>query len=159
MMQRLARSFFKCRNALLRPAFARHSRIGEAGFTLIEMAFAVEVMMLLTLISFNETRRLREHARVAACLRYQAIIARSMWAEFAFEGMFPADAVATLAALPTGALDQVYQYKPLGGPMRDEYYMRCQHNHSFVAILFIDSGAYFTPKPIFVLAAARGTIP
>jgi hypothetical protein len=159
MMQRLARIFLRCRNAALRPAFARRSPIGEAGFTLIEIAFACEVIMLLTLISFNETRRLREHARVAACLRYQAIIARSMWGQFALDGMFPADAVATLNGLPAGALDKTYQYKPLGGPLRGEYYMQCQHDHSFVAVLFIDSGAYLTPKPIYVLAAARGTIP
>ena len=96
---------------------------------------------------------------MAACLRYQAIIARSMWGDFAFDGMFPVDAVAVLNRLPRGALDKVYLYKPLGGLMRSEYYMQCQHNHSYVAVLFVDSGAYFTPKPIYVLAAARGTIP
>jgi hypothetical protein len=122
------------------------------------MAFACEVMMLLTLISFSETRRVQEHARTAACLRYQAIIARSMWAEFALTGEFPADNVAILNNLPRGALDQIYDYKTIG-LQKGDYYMRCGHNHSYVGVLFVDSGAYFTPRAIYALAAARGTIP
>ena len=131
------------------------------GFTLLEVVFAVEVMLLLTLISYNETSRIKQHALVAACLRYQAIIQRSLWADYALDGYFPLTVDPTLNRLPRGAQDKLYVYAPLFVNVvgAEQYYMRCQHNHSFVGVLFIDSGAYITPKPIYVLAAARGADP
>lgn len=128
-----------------------------AGFTLIEMAFACEVMMLLSLVAFAETRRLENHAKVTACMRYQASIQRSLWASFAFDGAFPAAIGPVLATMPTGAIPKDYDYALVGG-MTDQYYLRCKHDHSYVAVLFVDSGAYLPPKPIYVLAAARGAI-
>ena len=103
-----------------------------------------------------------EHARVAACLRYSAVIQRTLWGDFAFAGEFPADLVATLDRLPSGIMAQSYVYAPLGGGAgggADQFYMRCEHNHSYVGVLFNDVGAYLPPKPIYALAAARGAQP
>jgi len=138
-------------------ARAHRPRRAVAGFTLIEIAFACEVMMLLSLVAFNETRRLENHALVAACMRYQASIQRNLWASFAFDGAFPAAIAPVLATMPAGNLPQTYDYA-LVGPGADQYYLRCSHDHSYVAVLFVDSGAYLPPKPIYVLAAARGII-
>lgn len=158
------RALVRFRRAARRLSFATswlHDRRGggvsSAGFTLLEIVFAVEVMLLLTLISFNETTRIKEHARVAACQRYQGIMQRQLWAGFALDGVFPADVVALLNSLPTGALAQTYEYAV--NPTFDVYYLRCQHDHAYVGVLFVDSGAYLLPKPIYALAAARGAIP
>lgn len=135
-------------------------RIGSAGFTLIEIAFACEVMMLLTLIGFNETHRVREHARVAACLQYQASLQRSLWGEYALTGDFPDDLGPILNQLPACPLGNDFDYKGgVGSGLFSEYYMRCGHDHSYVAVLFIDSAAYASPRAIYNLATARGTIP
>lgn len=151
-----------CR-ATLRPLFAtsplrrgRGAARGHAGFTLLEIVFAVEVMLLLTIIGYSETWRVREHAKVAACMRYQAVIQRSLWGGFALSGSFPADIAATLAGLPTGVLAKAYKYNPTMA--LDQYYMRCGHNHSYVGVLFCDSGAYLPPRAIYAMAAARGTL-
>ena len=131
----------------------------RAGFTLIEMAFACEVIMLLTLIGFNETRRIREHARVAACLQYQSSVQRALWGDYALTGDFPPNLAAALDQMPTCSLGDDFSYK---GGMADgffgEYYLRCDHDHSYVGVLFIDSGAYLSSKPIYNLATARGNI-
>jgi hypothetical protein len=130
-----------------------------AGFTLIEIAFACEVIMLLTLIGFNETRRVKEHARVAACLQYQASVQRALWGNYALTGDFPDDAAATLNSMPSCSIGDAFDYK--GGIMNGlfgEYYLRCAHDHSYVGVLFVDSGAYLPPKAIYNLATARGNI-
>jgi hypothetical protein len=127
-----------------------------AGFTLIEIAFACEVMMLLSLVAFNETRRLENHAKVSACMRYQGAIQRNLWSNFAFDGFFAPAIAPVLATMPTGAIPQNYSY--VRAATADQYYLRCGHDHSYVAVLFVDSGAYLPPKPIYVLAAARGVI-
>lgn len=164
LITRLHRLIARFRSAVLRPRFAtrllqdrRGGALSTAGFTLIEMAFTCEVIMLLTLISYNETSRVKEHARVAACQRYQGIMQRQLWAGFALDGQFPADLVALLNSLPTGALDQTYEYAVTA--TFEDYYLRCQHDHAYVGVLFVDSGAYLLPKPIYALAAARGAIP
>jgi hypothetical protein len=164
MITRLHQLFARFRSAALRPRFATwllHDRRGggvsRAGFTLLEVVFCVEVMLLLTLISYNETSRVKEHAKVAACQRYQGIMQRQLWAGFALDGQFPADLVALLNSLPTGANAKTYDYAVT--PAFDQYYLRCQHDHAYVGVLFVDSGAYLLPKPIYALAAARGMIP
>jgi len=130
-----------------------------AGFTLIEMAFACEVIMLLTLIGFNETRRVREHARVAACLGYQASVQRALWGDYALTGDFPVDEAATLAQMPDCSIGNDFDYRGgIAEGLFGEYYLRCSHNHSYVGVLFCDSGAYLSPKPIYNLAVARGNI-
>jgi hypothetical protein len=132
----------------------------RAGFTLIEIAFACEVMMLLTLIGFNETRRVREYAKVAACMQYQASIQRSLWADFAVDGDFTGDLNTALARLPDCSLGNDFEYTGGGAAgLYGEYYLRCNHDHSYVAVLFVDSGSYHAPKAIYNLASARGTIP
>jgi len=134
-------------------------RLGRAGFTLIEMAFACEVIMLLTLIGFNETRRVREHARVAACLQYQSSMQRAMWGDYALTGDFPVNFAAALANIPICSLGNDFDYKGgIADGLMGEYYLRCAHDHSYVGVLFIDSGAYLPPKPIYNLATARGAI-
>jgi len=135
----------------------RGGGLADAGFTLLEIVFAVEVMLLLTLISYNETSRVKEYARVAACQRYQGIMQRQLWAGYALDGTFPPDAVALLNSLPTGSMEKVYDYAVT--PTFEEYYVRCQHDHAHVGVLFVDSGAYLLPKPIYALVAARGAIP
>ena len=130
-----------------------------AGFTLIEIAFACEVMMLLTLIGFNETRRVKEHARVAACMQYQASLQRALWGEYALTGDFPANAADVFNHMPDCSIGNDFTYK--GGIAEGffgEYYLRCSHNHSYVGVLFVDSGAYLPPKAIYNLASARGNI-
>jgi hypothetical protein len=155
-MHRLARAGVNIKNA------CRISQSGGprvAGFTLIEMAFACEVIMLLTLIGFNETRRVREHARVAACLQYQASIQRGLWGDYALTGDFPVDEAATLAQMPNCSIGNNFDYKGgIANGLFGEYYLRCSHNHSYVGILFCDSGAYLPPKPVYNLAMARGNI-
>ncbi len=133
-----------------RPGLAR------AGFTLIEMAFVCEVIMLLTLVVFNESRRLKEQALVAACMRYEGVLQRNLWAQFAINGEFPADITAMLASMPRGAQDKLYTYTPIGAGTVENFYIRCGHDHSYVGVLFCDVGAYLTPKPIYAMAAARG---
>jgi len=162
MITRIGNRISTLCSAALRPRFAtsllRSQRGGsrlDAGFTLLEIVFAVEVMLLLALVSLNEMGRVRHHAYVAACMRYQAIIQRSLWADFALDGEFPASLVPTLNGLPRGAQDKLYSYNPTAA--FDAYYVRCGHNHSYVGVLFCDSGAYLLPKPIYALAAARGT--
>ncbi len=131
-------------------------RAAQAGFTLIEMAFVAEVIMLLTLVVFNESRRLKEQALVAACMRYEGVLQRNLWARFAIDGEFPADITAMLASMPRGAQDKLYTYTPIGAPVVESFYIRCGHDHSYVGVLFCDVGAYLTPKPIYAMAAARG---
>jgi hypothetical protein len=135
-------------------------RLGTAGFTLIEIAFACEVMMLLTLIGFNETRRVREYAKVAACLHYQAALQRSLWGQYAMTGDFPGALGPIINQMPECSLGNDFDYKGgLAAGLFSEYYLRCAHDHSYVAVLFIDSGSYHPPKAIYNLASARGTIP
>jgi hypothetical protein len=144
--------FFKNARPVLQSSFR-----GSAGFTLIEIAFACEVMMLLTLIGFNETRRVREHAKVAACLQYQASVQRSLWGDYALDGDFPDNLAEALHRMPDCSLGNDFDYQ--GGAANgffDEYYMKCEHDHSYVGVLFIDSGAYLPPKAIYNLATARG---
>jgi len=130
-----------------------------AGFTLIEIAFACEVIMLLTLIGFNETRRVKEHARVAACLQYQSIVQRALWGDYALTGDFPIDGAATLAKMPACSIGDAFDYKGgIAAGFFGDYYLRCAHDHSYVGILFVDSGAYLPPKTIYNLATARGNI-
>lgn len=137
---------------------SRHPR--AAGFTLIEMAFACEVIMLLSLITFNETRSVKEHARVAACLQYHSVVQRSLWGEYAVAGDFPNALGPLLAKLPPCSIGNDFDYKGgLGGGMSGDYYLRCTHNHSYVGVLFVDSGSYLPPKVVYNLASARGTIP
>jgi len=136
------------------------NRRGTAGFTLIEMAFAVEVIMLLTLITFNETRSVKEHAMVSACIQYHAVVQRSLWGEYALDGDFPDDLAPMLAKLPPCNVGNNFDYKGgLAAGLDSDYYMRCAHNHSYVGVLFVDSGSYLPPKVIYNLATARGTIP
>ena len=116
--------------------------------------------MLLTLITFNETRSVKEHALVSACLQYHAIIQRSLWGEYALDGDFPNDLAPTLAKLPPCSLGNDFDYKGgLAAGLDSDYYLRCGHNHSYVGVLFVDSGSYLPPKVIYNLASARGTIP
>ncbi|MDH3198030.1 MAG: hypothetical protein OEO21_07300 [Candidatus Krumholzibacteria bacterium] len=154
ILRRLRRA---TRGRVLATGRALRTRRSVAGFTLIEIAFACEVMMLLSLVAFSETRRLENHAKIAACMRYQGSIQRNLWAMFAFDGAFPPDIAPVLATMAVGAIPQTYDYA-LVGPGADQYYLRCGHDHSYVAVLFVDSGAYLPPKAIYVLAAARGTI-
>jgi hypothetical protein len=152
----LLRVATKAKNAR---SFLQNGRRSRAGFTLIEIAFACEVIMLLTLIGFNETRRVKEHARVAACLQYQASLQRALWGEYALTGDFPDDLAAALAQMPPCSIGNDFDYK--GGIVNGffgEYYLRCKHNHAYVGVLFCDSGAYLPPKPIYNLATARGNI-
>jgi hypothetical protein len=135
-------------------------RIGSAGFTLIEIAFACEVMMLLTLIGFNETRRVREYAKVAACLQYQASLQRSLWGNYALSGDFPDALAPIINQMPACSQGNDFDYKGgVASGLFSEYYLRCGHDHSYVAVLFIDSGSYHPPKAIYNLASARGAIP
>lgn len=141
-----------------RPALQSGFR-SRAGFTLIEMAFACEVIMLLTLIGFNETRRVKEHARVAACLQYQSSVQRTLWGDYALTGDFPDNVAAALDQMPNCSIGNDFSYK--GGTASGffgDYYLRCDHDHSYVGVLFIDSGAYLVSKPIYNLATARGII-
>jgi hypothetical protein len=158
--RRAARRLIPARRILTfaRPVLQSGFR-SRAGFTLIEIAFACEVMMLLTLIGFNETRRIREHARVAACLQYQSSVQRALWGDYALTGDFPDNLAAALDQMPNCSIGNDFSYK---GGVADgffgEYYLRCDHDHSYVGILFVDSGAYLSSKPIYNLATARGNI-
>ena len=154
--RRLARAAGLFENA--RPRL-QSGRPRVAGFTLIEIAFACEVMMLLTLIGFNETRRVKEHARVAACLQYQSSVQRGLWGDYALTGDFPMDGAAAIAKMPKCSIGDAFDYKGgLADGFFGDYYLRCAHNHSYVGILFVDSGAYLPPKAIYNLATARGNI-
>jgi hypothetical protein len=131
----------------------------RAGFTLIEIAFACEVIMLLTLIGYNETRRVRHHAMVSACMQYQASVQRSLWGDYALSGDFPNNLGVTLTKLPACSIGNDFSYK--GGLVEGlfgEYYLRCDHDHSYVGVLFVDSGSYLAPKACYNLATARGNI-
>ena len=153
-VRRIVRYFKNARSVL------QSTHRGTAGFTLIEMAFACEVIMLLSLITFNETRRVKEHALVSACLQYQAIVQRSLWGEYALDGDFPADLAPMLAKLPACSAGNDFDYKGgLAAGLDSDYYLRCGHNHSYVGVLFVDSGSYLPPKVIYNLASARGAIP
>ncbi|MGD8413739.1 MAG: hypothetical protein PVF33_05880 [Candidatus Latescibacterota bacterium] len=152
----LVRAVLRFKNARL---FSQSGGPRVAGFTLIEIAFACEVIMLLTLIGFNETRRVKEHARVAACLQYQASFQRALWGEYALTGDFPVDEAAVLASMPNCSIGNDFEYKGgIANGLFGEYYLRCSHDHSYVGVLFVDSGAYLPPKPIYNLATARGNI-
>ncbi len=161
-MTRLRKRIFAMRNWLFAsPGRTGRRPLAQAGFTLIEIAFAVEVMMLLSLVAFNETRRLKEQALVSACMRYEGVLQRNLWANFALDGEFPQDINAMLAKMPRGSQDKLYLYKPIGGGGAggaEQFYIRCGHDHSYVGVLFNDTGAYFPPKPIYALAAARGNL-
>jgi hypothetical protein len=150
---RIAR-FFKNARPVLQSGFR-----GSAGFTLIEIAFACEVMMLLTLIGFNETRRIGEHAEVAACLQFQASMQRSLWGDYALTGDFPDNLNQALSKMPNCSLGNDFDYKGgLANAFFGEYYLRCDHDHSYVGVLFVDSGAYLPPKAVYNLATARGNL-
>ena len=115
--------------------------------------------MLLTLIGFNETRRVKEHARVAACLQYQASVQRALWGEYALTGDFPDNLAAAMNHMPDCSIGNDFDYKGgIAEGLFGEYYLRCAHNHAYVGVLFVDSGAYLPPKPIYNLATARGNV-
>lgn len=115
--------------------------------------------MLLSLISFNETRSLKEHAKVAACLQYHVVVQRALWGDYALNGEFPDALGPVLARLPQCSIGNDFAYKGgLAGGLSGDYYLRCQHDHSYVAVLFVDSGSYLPPKAIYNLASARGNI-
>ncbi len=133
---------------------------GNAGFTLIEIAFACEVMMLLTLIGFNESRRVQEHARVAACLSYHVALQRTLWGDYAITGDFPNNIDPILVKMPSSSIEADFSYVGgPGSPLAGDYYLRCNHDHSYVAVLFVDSGSFLPPKPIYNLGLARGVVP
>lgn len=115
--------------------------------------------MLLTLIGWNETRRVREHAKVSACMQYHAAVQRSLWGDYALTGEFPDNLAGAINRLPNCSIGNVFDYKGgLAGGMSGDYYMRCGHDHSYVGVLFVDSGSYLAPRAIYNLATARGNI-
>jgi hypothetical protein len=147
-------SFFKNARPVLQSGFR-----GTAGFTLIEIAFACEVMMLLTLIGWNETRRVREHAEVSACMQYQAAVQRSLWGDYALSGQFPDALAGAISRMPNCSIGNDFDYKGgLVAGIAEDYYLRCGHDHSYVSVIFVDSGSYLPPKAIYNLATARGDI-
>lgn len=116
--------------------------------------------MLLTLIGYNESHRMQQHARVAACLSYQAALQRTLWGEYALVGEFPNNINPVLATMPSTAVPVDFSYAGgLGGGTSGDYYLRCNHDHSYVAVLFVDSGSLLPPKAIYHLGSARGNIP
>lgn len=132
----------------------------DAGFTLIEIVFVIQVIMLLFLIGFNESRRLQEHARVSACLSFQVAIQRTLWGDCALTGDFPDNLAPLLVNMPPSAITPDFSYvggTSAGTPL--EYYIRCNHDHSYVSVLFVDSGSFLPPKAIYNVATARGNIP
>jgi hypothetical protein len=117
-------------------------------------------MMLLTLIGFNESRRVQDHARVAACLSYQVALQRTLWGDYAMTGDFPNNINAILAMMPPSSIPADFSYAGgPGGPLAGDYYIRCNHDHSYVGVLFVDSGSFLPPKAIYNLAMARGAAP
>ncbi len=132
----------------------QNATLARAGFTLIELVFVVQVLGFLVLIMINETRNTKEHAMVRACMGFQVAMQRQLWSDYALTGLFPANADPFIAATPSGKLtkDFTYTQTDAGGA----YYLRCDHNHAFTAVLFCDSGSYLPPKAIYNLASARG---
>ena len=56
-------------------------------------------------------------------------------------------------------VSKTFDYTGGPGSGLEGYYMRCVHDHAFAAVLFVDSGSYLPPKPIYNLASARGAFP
>jgi len=152
----------------------------RSGFTLVELAIVILLLGLLSMVGINEWRRLREQALVASCLSFHIALNRSLWGEYAKTGDFPNSLEGVIDNMDAWALQVEYKY--VGGEDDDAghgndwdsddadnpgnsgdgtvdnagFYMRCGHNHSYVDVLFVDSGAYLPPKAIRDEEDARG---
>jgi prepilin-type N-terminal cleavage/methylation domain-containing protein len=164
----------------------RISRSG-AGFTLLELMIAIMVLGILVLIGIQASKRPREQALVASCISFHVALQRSLYAEYAKNGEYPNtldDILAYYAQLEANDFALSTEFNYVGGEDAnaghgndwdggdkdnpgnkknlDEgeagYYLRCNHNHSYIGVVFVDSGAYIPPKPIYDESQARGSI-
>lgn len=129
----------------------------KSGFTMAEAIVAGLVILLVVLVPVSEARKRNARASVAECQRYQARVAKCLWGEYAAAGEFPRDATAILTRT-RGALPNAFEYKAIGDK-RGAYYLRCRHDHSSVAVLYVDSGAQLEPQPVYTSATARSAMP
>lgn len=161
----------------------RRTIAGCQGFTLLELAIVVMILAILMLVGIQELRRPREQALLAACISYHVALNRSLWASYAEFGDFPNTLDGIIDNMSSWALTTEFEYaggedankghgndwdgndkdNPGGktDPTVDNagYYLRCGHDHSYLRVLFVDSGAYLPAKAIYDLADAQGEIP
>jgi len=129
----------------------------KTGFTLMEAVFAALVLVLVILVPVGEARRQTAISSVEECQRNQARVAKRLWAEYNRTGQFPADASEILERTRGRDLSNDYEYEPLGAN-RSGYYLRCRHDHTKAAVLYVDSGAELSPRPIYSEETARGSM-
>jgi len=159
--------------------------VSRAGFTLLELMVAITIVGTLVLIGIHSSKRPREEALLASCIAFQLAIQQSLYSEYALNGDYPNsldDILAYFGKFEANdfALSAEFDYaggeddnKGHGNDWDDSdsdnpgkkknlteggagYYLRCNHNHSFLGVLFVDSGAYLPPKAIYDDADARG---
>jgi prepilin-type N-terminal cleavage/methylation domain-containing protein len=157
------------------------------GFTLLELMIAIMIVGTLVLIGIHASKRPREEALLASCISFHVAIQQSLFSEYALNGEYPNsldDILAYFAQFEGNdfALNTEFAYaggedanKGHGNDWDDSdsdntgkkkdlsdgeagYYLRCNHNHSFLKVLFVDSGAYVPPKAIYDEADARGDV-
>jgi len=162
------------------------SRSGT-GFTLLELMIAIMIVGTLVLIGIHSTKRPREEALLASCISFHVALQQSLYSEYALNGEYPNslnDILAYFGQFETNdfALSAEFSYgggeddnKGHGNDWDDSdsdnrgkkknlndqeagYYLRCNHNHSFLGVLFVDSGAFLPPKAIYNEDDARGDV-
>jgi prepilin-type N-terminal cleavage/methylation domain-containing protein len=159
------------------------ARCCSAGFTLVEVMVAVMILGVLIAICIQQSRRARENALLASCMSFHIAINREVFQRYAEFGDFPTNLDDILGDMHAYQLSSNFNYvggedfnKGHGndwdgndgdnpGKKNDDtgwnpgYYMRCAHDHSYLGILFVDSGNNLPPKAIRDEADARGVMP
>ena len=152
-----------------------------AGFTLVEIMIVLVILGLFAAIIATQSRRPRELAILHACIVYEAALNKQLWTEFALSGNFPNSFDVIAAQMPPAGIEATFSYiggedmdlghgndgdgndadNPAGGDptFAPSYYIRCEHDHSYLGVLFVDSGAQLPPLAIYDLADARGDMP
>ena len=153
----------------------------DTGFTLIEIMLVVVLIGVLAAIVGTQSKRPRELAILNACIAQHVALNQTLWTEFAMAGNFPNSFDVIEAQMPPAGIELVFLY--IGGedmdaghgndgdgndpdnpgngvaPFEPSYYIRCLHDHSFLKVLFVDSGAQLPPKAIYDLADAQEDMP
>ena len=176
-MARLQRTLTSTRRVAQRRRAAHRC----TGFTLVEIMIVLVILGLFAAIVATQSKRPRELAILHACIVYQAALNKQLWTEFALSGDFPTSFDVIEAQMPPAGIEAVFSY--IGGQDLDKghgndgdgndadnpasgdpaeasgFYIRCEHNHSYLKVLFVDSGAQLPPMAIYDLADARGDMP
>ena len=155
----------------------------SAAFTQIELLVVLLICAILMALGIRESRRARENAKLASCMSFHIAINRNVFTAYAEYGDFPTSLDGIIDNMGAWGVSSNFQY--VGGNDFDKghgndwsgndpdnpgasndgtgfepgYYLRCTHDHSYLGVLFVDSGNNMPPKPIYDESDARGTIP